>query len=73
VLGLGCARVRVCKGYGVQGLGLLWCGRVRACKAKRRRNHRQKDTPATKLVFCVMLFSKSLFFMTTHYIDVHIL
>jgi len=48
----------VCKDEGVQ--------------SEEARTHRKKDTPATKLVFCLKSFSKSLFFMTTHYRDVHI-
>ncbi len=58
--GLGCARVIMeWKGKGV--------------RRQEAGTHRNKDTPATKLLFCVLLLSKSLFFMTTHYIDVHIL
>ena len=58
--GLGCARDGY---YGVQGLG---------CAKRRDANTPQEGHASDKVGFCLKSFSKSLFFMTTHYIDVHI-
>ncbi len=56
----------------MQGTVILVC-KDKGMQSEEALTHRMKDTPATKLVFCRKSFSKSLFFMTTHYIDVHIL